>query len=77
MILGFPGGISGKEFACQCRRWKRCGLDPWVRKISWSRKSQPNLAFLPEKFHEQRKLAGYSPCGHEESDTTEHICITM
>ena len=31
--LGFPGGTSGKESACQCRRHKRCGFDPWVRKI--------------------------------------------
>ena len=31
---GFPGGASGKEPACQCRRRRRCGFDPWVRKIS-------------------------------------------
>ena len=30
---GFPGGASGKEHACQCRRHKRHGFDPWVRKI--------------------------------------------
>ena len=30
--LKFPGGASGKEPACQCRRHKRCGLDPWVGK---------------------------------------------
>ena len=29
----FPGGTSGKEPACQCRRHKRCRFDPWVRKI--------------------------------------------
>ena len=29
---GFPGAASGKEPACQCRRHKRCGFDPWVRK---------------------------------------------
>ena len=29
-----PGGASGKEPACQCRRLR----DPWVRKIPWSRK---------------------------------------
>ena len=28
--LGFPGGSVGKEPACKC---KRCGFDPWVRKI--------------------------------------------
>ena len=27
---GFPGGTSGEEPACQCRRYKRCGFDPWV-----------------------------------------------
>ena len=32
---GFPGGASGKEPTCQCRRPKRCRFDPWVRKIPW------------------------------------------
>ena len=31
-IGGFPGGASGKEPAYQCRRCKRLGFDPWVRK---------------------------------------------
>ena len=31
--LGFPGCLSGKEPACQCKRRKRRGFDPWVRKI--------------------------------------------
>ena len=26
--MGFPGGASGKEPACQCRRHKRCRFDP-------------------------------------------------
>ena len=30
---GFPGGASGKEPACQCRRRERCGFDPWVGEI--------------------------------------------
>ena len=25
---GFPGGASGKEPTCQCRRHKICGFDP-------------------------------------------------
>ena len=28
-----PGGASGEEPACCCRRCKRCGFNPWVRKI--------------------------------------------
>ena len=35
---GFPGDTSGKESTCQCRRHKRCGFDPWVRKIPRSRR---------------------------------------
>ena len=30
---GFPGGTSGKEPACRCRRRERCGFHPWVGKI--------------------------------------------
>ena len=30
---GFPGGLSGKESTCQCRRCRRRGFDPWVGKI--------------------------------------------
>ena len=35
-IWGFPGGPCGKEPACQVRRRKRRGFDPWVGKIPWS-----------------------------------------
>ena len=30
---GFPGGSDGKESACQWRRHRRHGFDPWIRKI--------------------------------------------
>ena len=65
------GGISGKEPTCQCRRHKRCGFDPWVRKMPWRRKWQPTLVFLPRESHGQWYLVGYSPQGCKESDTTE------
>ena len=73
--LGFSGGSAGKESACQCSRCKRRGFDPWVRKIPWRRKWQPTPVFLPGKFHEQRGLAGYSPCGRKELDTAKHTCL--
>ena len=41
-----PGGASGKEPACQCRRRKRCRFDPWVRKIPWRRAWQPTPMFI-------------------------------
>ena len=56
----FPGGPSGKEPACQCRRQKRCWFNPLVEKIPWRRKWQPTPVFLPGKSHRQRSLAGYS-----------------
>jgi len=59
--LGFPGGTSGKEPACQCRRRKRCRSNPWVGKIPWRRAWQPTLVFLPGESHGQRSLVGYSP----------------
>ena len=64
-ILRWP---SGKELACQCRRF---GFSPWVRKILWRRKWQPSPVFSPGKSHGQRSLAGYCPCGHRELDMTE------
>ena len=66
-MRGFPGGISGKETACQRRRR---GFDPWVRKFPWRRKWLPTPVFLPGKSHGQRSLVGYSAWGCEESDMT-------
>ena len=58
---GFPDGTSGIEPACQCRRKKRYGFGPWVRKIRWRRAWQPTPVLLPGEFHGQRSLVGYSP----------------
>ena len=35
MKMDFPGGTSGKEPICQCRRRKRCEFNPWVGKSPW------------------------------------------
>ena len=61
--VGFPGGASGKEPSCNCRRHKRLRFDPWVGKIPWRRKWQPSPVFLPGKSHRQKSLVGYSPWG--------------
>ena len=36
----------------------------------WRRKWQPTPVFLPGEFHGRRSLAGYSPWGCKEPDTT-------
>ena len=33
---------------------------------------QPTPAFVPGKFHRQRSLVDYSPCGCKELDMTEY-----
>ena len=50
------GGVSGKEYTCQCRRR---GFDHCVRKIPWSGKWQPTLVFLPGESQGQRSLVDY------------------
>ena len=67
-----PDSTVSKEPACQCRRHKRCGFNPCIRKIPWSRKWQPTPVFLPGKSHGQTSLEGYSPWGRKESNMTEH-----
>ena len=73
--IEIQGGASGKESAPQCRIYKRCRFNPWVRKISWSRKWQSILVFLPGKSHGQRSRACYSLSGSEKSDTTDCVHV--
>ena len=73
IVRDFPVGSDGKSICLQCRR---SGFNPWVGKIPWRRKWQPTPVFLPEKSHGQRSLAGYSPWGLKESDTTERLTNT-
>ena len=44
----------------QCKRHR---FNPWVRKISWSRKWQPTLVFLPWESHGQKSPVGYGLWG--------------
>ena len=67
---------GGKEPACQCR-WKSRGFDPWVRKITWSRRWQSTPVFPPGESHGQKSLVGYSPRGCKELDTTERRSATQ
>ena len=59
-----------------CRRCKRHRFNPWVRKIPWRREWQPTPVCLPRNFHAERSLAGCSPWGRKESDTTEWLSVT-
>ena len=63
----FLGGWDGKESACNAG-------DPGS--VPWRREWQPTPVFLRSEFHRQRNLAGYSPWGHKESDTTEWLTVS-
>ena len=54
-----PEGLYGSRNV-----WEQLD-DPGVRTIPWRKKWQPTPVFLPEKFHGQRSLAGYSPWGQK------------
>ena len=72
-IFGFPGGASGKEPTCQCRRCKkqRSSFHPWVRNIPWRKSWQPTPEFLHGESHGQKSLVGCSPWGCKELVMTE------
>ena len=62
-----------KESACNA---EDPGLIPGSGTIPREGNGYPSPVFVPGEFHGQRSLAGYSPWGRQESDTTEHKHIT-
>ena len=73
MYYGFLRNLVVKNPPAIQEMHRRCGFDPWVRKIPWRRKWQPTPVLLPEKFHGQRSLEGYSPWGCNKSDMTKQL----
>ena len=59
-----------------CLQYGRPGFHPWVVKIPWRRKWESTPVFLPGQSHGQRSLAGYSPWGRKELDTTEQLTFS-
>ena len=74
---GLPTRCSCKESCCQCRRCKRHGFGPWIRKIPWRKKWQRTPVFLPGESHGQWSLVGYSPWGFKELDMAVHAHMGM
>ena len=81
-IRGLPRGLSGKKPAWRCRRHRRCGFDPWVRKTPWRRKQQATPVFSPRKSHGQRDLVVYGlwgsqRIGHDSGTRTLSMHLTI
>ena len=70
-FMGFPGGASAEELACQCWRCKGLRLDPWIGMIPWKRGWDPTPVSLPGESQGQRSLVDDSPQGRKELDTAE------
>ena len=66
-LEGFPGGSDGEESPAMQETWVRSLVGKIPRRREW----QPTPVFLTGESHRQRRLAGYSPWGCKESDTTE------
>ena len=69
MITLILGGSTVKNLPAMQETWvlslaQQCSLEK-----TW----QPTPTFLPGKSSRQKSLAGYSPWGHKESDTTEQL----
>ena len=67
---GSPGGTSGKEPACQLRRHKRPGFDPWVREDPLEEGMATPSSVLAGETLRQRSLGGSGSQDSKESDTT-------
>ena len=77
-IRGFPGGASGKESACQCRRHRRHRFHPWVGMIPWRRKWHSSiLAWKIAWIEEPGRLqsTGSQRVGHDWSNLAYIIYI--
>ena len=67
---GFPDGSVGKESACNVGS---LGLIPGLGRSPGGGQGNPLQYFCPENPHGERSLAGFSPWGRRESDTTERL----
>ena len=59
LVKGFPGGACAKEPGCQCRRYKRCSFNPWVKKFPLRKAWQATPTFLLKESNGKKSLAGH------------------
>ena len=68
--------VRGASLVAQMGKSLSAMQETWVRSLSWEDPLEEGMAtpfsiLALENPHGQRSLAGYSPWGHKESDTTE------
>ena len=70
VFLDFAGSSDSKESNCNV---EELGLIPGLRRSPGGGHGNLLQYSCLENPHGQRSLAGYSPWGHKESDTTERL----
>ena len=68
--MGIPGGSVGNKSTCNAGD---LGSIPGLGRSSGGRHGNPLRYSCLENPHRQRCLAGYSPWGHKDLDTTERL----
>ena len=79
--MWLPRWLRGKVSACQCRRCRRCGFDPWVRKIPWRRKWQTHPSIPAWEISWTEEPGGLQCIGLQKSQTLlsdeANMCIDI
>ena len=70
--MGFSGITVVKNLPASAGDARDVGSIPELGRSPRVENGNPLQYFLPEKFQRQRNMAGYSPWGHKESDTTKN-----
>ena len=78
-MSGCPGGSSGKESICQCRKCKRHGFDPWVWEDPLEEGMATHSRILAWGIPWTEEPRGYGPQSdrvpHDWSDLAQHsVC---
>ena len=71
-----PGGASGKEFACQCKRHRRLRFNSWVGKIPWRRKFYSSILAGEIPWTEESgglQSIALQKLGHNWSDLAQYL----
>ena len=71
--MGFPGGSDGKESTCNAGEMGDLASVPGLGRSPGEGNGYPPQYSCLENPHGHRSLAGYSPRGRKESDTTERL----
>ena len=73
IYMYFLSSSVGKRICLQCRR---PGFDTWVGS-TLEKEMGTHRVHLPQEFHGQRSLVGYSPWDHKEMDTTVQLTFFL